>query len=107
MSYYDDSKALLHLLPRVPSKTMDEMRASPERLSRIHSFHSLVDLLYELALQRKSHATLENLQSMAQLKWPDGNANASANAIKNQEVAFAHSLCEECFVAFQQARGQG
>ena len=25
-SYYDDSKALLHLLPRVPPKTMDEIR---------------------------------------------------------------------------------
>ena len=58
-SYYDDSKALLHLLPCVPSKTMDEIRATPERLSRIHTFNSLVDLLYKLALQRKSDATLE------------------------------------------------
>ena len=106
-SYYDDSKALLHLLPRVPPKTMDEIRATPERLSRIHTFNSLVDLLYELALQRKSDATLKNLHSMAQLKWLDGNANANANADKDQEEAFAHSLCEECFVAFQQARGQG
>ena len=106
-SYYDDSKALLHLLPRVPPTTMDEIQATPERLSRIHTFNSLVDLLYELALQRKSDATLKNWHSMAQLKWLDGNANANANANKDQEEAFAHSLCEECFVAFQQARGQG
>ena len=106
-SYYDDSKALLHLLPRVPPKTMDEIRATPERLSRIHTFNSLVDLLYELALQRKSDATLKNLHSMAQLKWLDGNTNADSNAPMNQEEAFAHSLCEECFVSFQQARGQG
>ena len=103
MSYYDDSQALLHLLPRVPPKTMDEIRATPERWSRIHTFKSLVDLLYELALQRKSDATLQNLHSMAQLKWLDGNANANANADKDQEEAFAHSLCEECFLAFQQA----
>ena len=51
---------------------MDEIRATPERLSRIHTFNSLVDLLYELALQRKSDATLKNLHSMAQLKWLDG-----------------------------------
>ena len=94
-SYYDDSKALLHLLPRVPPKTMDEIRATPERLSRIHTFNSLVDLLYELALQRKSDATLKNLHSMAQLKWLDGNTNADSNAPMNQEEAFAHSLCEE------------
>ena len=108
-SYYDDSKALLHLQPRVPPKTMDKIRATPERLSRIQTFNSLVDFLYELALQRKSDATLKNLHSMAQLKWLDGNANANANvnANKDQEEAFAHSLCEECFVAFQQARGQG
>ena len=105
-SYYDDSKALLHLLPRVPPKTMDKIRATPERLSRIHTFNSLVDLLYELALQRKSDATLKNLHSMAQLKWLDGNTNADFNAPMNQEEAFAHSLCEECFVSFQQARGQ-
>ena len=105
-SYYDDSKALLHLLPRVPPKTMDEIRATPVRLSRIHTFNSLVDLLYELALQRKSDATLKNLHSMAQFKWLDGNANTNANANKDQEEAFAHSLCEECFVVFQQARGQ-
>ena len=106
-SYYEDSKALLHLLPRVPPKTMDEIRPTPERLSRIHTFNSLVDLLYELALQRKWDATLKNLQSMAQLKWLDGNTNAHSNAPMNQEEAFAHSLCEECFVSFQQARGQG
>ena len=105
-SYYDDSKALLHLLPRILPNTMDEIRATRERLSRIHTFNSLVDLLYELALQGKSEATLKNLHSMAQLKWLDGNANAKANANKEQEEAFAHSLCEECFVAFQQARGQ-
>ena len=105
-SYYDDSKALLHLLLRVPPKTMDEIRATPERLSRIHTFNSLVDLLYELALQRKSDATLKNLHSMAQLNWLDGNTNADSNAPMNQEEAFAHSLCEECFVSFQQARGQ-
>ena len=106
-SYYDDSKALLHLVPRVPAKTMDEIRATSKRLSRIHTFNSLVDLLVELARQRKSDATLKNLHSMAQLKWLDGNANADANANKDQEEAFAHSLCDECFVAFQQARGQG
>ena len=106
-SYYDDSKALLHLPPQVPPKTMDEIRATPERLSRIHTFNSLVDLLYDLALQRKSDATLKNLHSMVQLEWLDGNPNANANANKDQEEAFAHSLCEECFVAFQQARGQG
>ena len=83
-SYYDDFKALLHLLPRVPPKTMDEIRPTPERLSRIHTFNSLVDLLYELALQRESDATLKNLHSMAQLKWLDGNANANANANKDQ-----------------------
>ena len=105
-SYYDDSKALLHLLPRVPPKTMDEMHATPERLSRIHTFNSLVDLLYELALQRKSDATLKNLQSMAQLKWLDANTNVDSNAPVNQEEAFAHSLCEECLLSFQQARGQ-
>ena len=88
-SYYDDSKALLHLLPRVPPKTMDEILATPEKLSRIHTFISLVDLLYELALQRKSDATLKNLHSMAQPKWLDGNANASANTNKDQEEAFA------------------
>ena len=59
---------------------MDKIRATPEKLSRIHNFNSLVDLLYELALQRKSDATLKNLHSMAQLKWLDGNANANANA---------------------------
>ena len=108
-SYYDDSKGLLHLLPRVPPKTMDKIRATPERLSRIHTFNSLVDLLNEFALQRKSDATLKKLHTMAQLKWLDGNANANANtnAKKDQAEAFAHSLCEECFVAFQQARGQG
>ena len=96
----------LHLLPRVPPTTMDEIRATPERLSRIHTFNSLVYLLYELALQRTSDATLKNLHSMAQLKWLDGNTNADSNAPMNQEEAFAHSLCEECFVSFQQARGQ-
>ena len=106
-SYYDDSKALLHLLPRVLPKAMDKIRGTPERLCRTHSCNSLVDLLYELALQRKSDATLKNLHSMAQLKWLDGDANANANANKDQEEAFARSLCEECFVAFQQARGQG
>ena len=106
-SYYDNSKALLHLLPRVPPKAMDELRATHERLSRIHTFNSLADLLYELALKRKSDATLKNLHSMAQLQWLDGNANTNANANKDQGGAFAHSLCEECFVAFQQARGQG
>ena len=106
-SYYDDSKALLHLLPRVPPKTMDEIRATPERLSRKHTFNSLLDLLYELALQRKSDATLKSLHSMAQLKWLDGKTNADSDAPMNQEEAFAHSLCEECFVSFQKARGQG
>ena len=43
---------------------------------------------------------------MAQLKWLDGNTNADSNASINIEEAFAHSLCEECFVSFQQARGQ-
>ena len=104
-SYYDDIKALLYLLPRVPPKSMDEIRTTPEGLSRIHTFNTLVDLLYELALQRRSDATLKNLHSMAQLKWIKTNANA--NASNHQEKAFAHSLCEECFVAFQQARGQG
>ena len=106
-SYYDDSKALLHLLPRVPPNIMDEILTTPERLCRIHTFNSLLDLLHELALQRKSNATLKSLHSMAQLKWLDGNANANADANKDQEKAFAHSLCEECFVAFQQARRQG
>ena len=107
MSYYDDSKALLHLLPRVPPITMDQIRATPKRLSRIHTFNSLVDLLYELALQRESDATLKNLHSMAKLKWLDCNTKADSDAPMNQEEAFAHSLCEECFVFFQQARGQG
>ena len=102
-SYYDNPEAFLHLLPRVPPKTMDEIQATTERLSTIHSFNSLVDLLYELALQRKSDATLKSLHSMAQLKWLDGNANAN----KDQEKPLAHLLCGECFVAFQQARGQG
>ena len=106
-SYYDNSKALLHLLPHVPPKAMDEIWAAPERLSSIHTFNSLVDVLYELTLQRKSDATLNNLHSMAQLEWLDGNANANAIANKDQEEAFAHSLCEECYVAFQQARGRG
>ena len=106
-SYYDDSEALLHLLPRVPPKALDEIRANPERLSRIHTFNSLVDLLYELALQRTSDATLKNLHSMAQVKWLDRNANANANANTDQAEAFAHSLCDEFFVAFQQARRQG
>ena len=106
-SYCEDSKALLHLLPRVPPKTMDEIRATPERLSRIHTFNSLVHLLYELAPQRKPDATLKNLHLMAQLKWLDGNANADAQASMDQEEAFAHSLCDECFVSFQQARGHG
>ena len=52
-------------------------------------------------------ATLKNLHSMAQLNQLDGNANANDNAKEDEEEAFAHSLCEECFVAFQQARGQG
>ena len=78
-SCYDDSKAPLHLLPRVPPKTTEEIRATPERLSRIHTFNSLVDLLYELALHRKSDTTLNKLHSMAQLKWLDGNANANTN----------------------------
>ena len=73
---------------------------------RIHTFNSLVDVLYELVLQRKSDATLKYLHSMAHLKWLDGNINADSNAPMNQEEAFAHSLCEECFVSFQQARGQ-
>ena len=59
-SYYADSKALLHLVPRVPPKSMDKIRATPERLSRIHTFNSLVHLPYELALQRRSDATLKN-----------------------------------------------
>ena len=80
---------------------------SREVLSRIHPFNSLVDPLYELALQRRSDATLKNLHSMAQLKWLDGNTNANANANKDQDEAFAHSWREECFVAFQQARGRG
>ena len=103
-SYYDSSKALLHLLRLVPPKSMDEKRATPEELSRIHTFNSLVDLLYEFALQRKSDATLKNLHSIAQLKWLDGNANANVNANKGQEEAFAHLLCEVCFVPFQHAR---
>ena len=106
-SYCDDSKTLLHLLPRVPPKTTDEVRATPERLSRIHTFNSLVDLLYALALRRKSDARLKNLHSMAQLKWLDGIANANAKANRDQGEAFAHSLCEECFVAFQHGREQG
>ena len=105
-SYYDDSKALLHLLTRVPRKTMDEIRATPERLSRIHTFNSLVDLLYKLAPQRKFDATLKNLHWMARLKWLDGSTNANSHAPMNQEEAFAHSLCEECFLSFQQAQGQ-
>ena len=72
-----------------------------------YTINSLVDLLYELALQRKSDATLKNLHSASQLKWLDGNTNADSNAPMNQEEAFAHWLCEECFVSFQQARGQG
>ena len=106
-SYYDDFKALLHLLPRVPPKTIPEIRATAERLSRIHIFNSLVHLLYELALQRKSDATLKDLHSTAQLKWLESNANANANTNNDQEEAFAHSLREECFVALQHAQGQG
>ena len=88
-SYYNDSEALLHLLPRAPPKTMDKIRATPERFSWIHTRNSLLDLLYELALQRKSDATLKNLHSMAQLKWLDSMVNANANGQKDQEEAFA------------------
>ena len=86
---------------------MNKIRATPNRLSRTHTFNSLFDLLNELALQRKSDATLKNLHPMAQLKWLDGNANTNTNAINDQEEGFARLLCEECFVAFQQARRQG
>ena len=88
-SYYNDFKALLHFLPRVPPKAMDEIRATPERWSMMHTFKSVADLLYELALQRKSDATLKNLHAMAQVKRLDGNDNVNANANKDQEEAFA------------------
>ena len=50
---------VLWLMSKIPQRTWDDCRSTSERKSRTHSYHELVDLLIELALERENDSHME------------------------------------------------
>ena len=56
---YGATEPHLWLMSKIPQRTWDDCRATSERKSRTHSCDELVDLLTELALERKNDSHME------------------------------------------------
>ena len=56
---YGATKPHLWLMSKIPQRTSDDCRSTSERKSRTHSYAELVDLLIELALERKNDCHME------------------------------------------------
>ena len=49
----------LWLVGKVPLRTWEDCRSTPKRKRRTHTYHDLVDLLIELAVERKNNSHME------------------------------------------------
>ena len=56
---YGATEPHLWLISKIPQRTWDDCRATPERKSRTNSYDELVDLLIELAVERDNHVHME------------------------------------------------
>ena len=56
---YGPTEPHLWLLGKVPPRTWDDCRSTSERKQRTHRYDDLVDLLIELALERKNDSHME------------------------------------------------
>ena len=57
---YGATEPHLWLMSKIPTGTWDNCRATSERKSRTPSYHDLVDLLIELAIERENDSHMEN-----------------------------------------------
>ena len=53
---YGATDPRLWLMSKIPQRTWDDCRSTSERKSRTHSYDELVDLLIELAVERKNES---------------------------------------------------
>ena len=58
VGFYGATEPHLWLMSKIPSRTSDDCRVTCERKSRTHSYNDLVDLLIELALERKNDSQM-------------------------------------------------
>ena len=56
---YGPTEPHLWLVSKIPTRTWDDCRSTSERKSRTHTYDDIVDLLIELALQRKNDSHME------------------------------------------------
>ena len=49
----------LWLMSKIATRTWDDCRTTSERKSRTHTYHDLVDLLIELALERENDSNMD------------------------------------------------
>ena len=56
---YGATEPHLWLMSKIPTRTWDDCRTTSERKSRTHTYHDLVDLLIELALERENDSHME------------------------------------------------
>ena len=55
---YGATETHLWLISKIPTRTWDDCRTTSERKSRTHTYHDLVDLLIELALDRENDSNM-------------------------------------------------
>ena len=56
---YGATGAHLWLMSKIPARTWGDCRTTCERKSRTHTYDDLVDLLIELALERRNESPME------------------------------------------------
>ena len=56
---YGATEPQLWLMSKIPTRTWDDCRTTSQRKSRTHTYDDLVDLLIELALERKNDSHME------------------------------------------------
>ena len=59
VGFYGATEPHLWLMSKIPQRTWDDCRATSEKKGRTHSYHELVDLLIELALERENDSHME------------------------------------------------
>ena len=59
---YGPTEPQLWLMSRIPTRTWDNCRTTSERKSRTHTYDDLVELLIELALERKNDSHMEKVR---------------------------------------------
>ena len=84
----------LWLVGKIPTRTLDDCRTTSEEKSRTHTYDDLVDLLIELALDRKNDSKMENIlkrhlgrggtptPERCERKRPESSNNANKNGGK-------------------------